>query len=163
MAVFSIIYGVTDGKNEKSSFTVNIPDTFTVAQITGFATQLLPLVNALVTGGLTSVGLSLNLDSILTGGIGAAAANSDVEEGAKWTFGVPGGFLTSLRLPTFDEQFILPGTRLVDEADPAVAAFQTAMVAGLNVGGTQVQPSDTRGEDIVDILSAVESFYSSRA
>src|SRR5437868_5469591 len=102
MPVASIIFGVRDAKKKLSHFEVNLPSGLTLVEITAFASSLTPLVLALINGGLVSVGVSISLDSILSVGDDTAAANSDVEEGARFQFETALHHPTSLRLPTFD-------------------------------------------------------------
>lgn len=159
MAIATIIWGVKDGAGKKSSFEINLPTGLTIAAITTFATSMTPLILALINGGLVSVGVSINLDEILGVGDGTAAINSDVEEGARFQFETNGGYPTSLRLPTFDEAKLLPGTNQVNQVDVDVIAFNLAMLTG--IGATS--PCDKRGDDITGITFEREDFQSSRA
>ncbi|MCZ7545743.1 MAG: hypothetical protein M5R40_20485 [Anaerolineae bacterium] len=130
-----------------------------------FAEQLALLIDPLVVGALTRIGVTRDVD--LPGGLAASAsANADVEEGARFQFRTENGFFSGLRLPTFDESKIAAGTRGVDLADGDVAAFVAAMEDGLDlsgVGGTgTVQPCDARDEDLLALEFAREQFLSSR-
>ena len=158
MAVITLIYGVRDAKKKLSHFEMNLPSGTTLADVTTFATGMIPLVLALITGGLVSVGATINLDSLLSVGDDVAAATSDVEEGAAFQFETVNGFPTGLRLPTFDEAKFIAGTNLVNTADAAVIAFNLAMVA-VGIGG--IEPCDKRGEDIVTIVFEKEEFLAS--
>lgn len=159
MAIASVIYGVRDGEGKKSHFEINLPDGLTIVEIVDFATGMVPLVLALINGGLVSVGLSVNLDDILSVGDDTASASSDVEEGARFQFETNGGYATSVRLPTFDEAKLVSGTNRVNQVDADVIAFNLAMLTG--IGGTS--PCDKRGDDITGISFEREDFQSSRA
>jgi len=159
MAAITVVYGVKDGKGKISNFQMNVPNSTALADVIDFATGMIPLVLALITGGLTHIGIAFDISDILSAGDDTAAATSDVEEGARFQFITNGGYDTALRLPTFDEAKIVAGTRLVNQADAAVIAFNLAMLTG--IGG--VVPTDTRGDDITGIAFEREDFQKSRA
>lgn len=161
MGIFSVLYSVIDAKNAISNTEIAVPDTFSLVQITSFATQMAALIDPLMKGKITRIGIVLAVT--LPGGLKATpATDADVEEGARFQFNSAGGFYTGLRLPTFDEALIQPGTKVVDVFDADVLAFIGGMVSGLDVGGVQVTPSDKRQADVVSLKSAVEQFQSSR-
>jgi hypothetical protein len=162
---FSVLYSVLDAKGQSSTMEVNVPSSVTFANIVLFASEVAKLIHPLMTGQITRIGVAFTV--ALPAGLRAAPlANSDVEEGARFQFGTSGGFYTATRIPTIDESIILPGTRQVNTANAAVAALVTALRDGLNlvpVGGTAtVSASDSRGEDITSLASAVEMFQASR-
>lgn len=159
MAAITIVYGVKDGKGAISNFQMNVPDSTTLEDAIDFVAGMIPLVLALVTGGLVHIGIAVDVSNLLSAGDDTAAATSDVEEGARFQFITNEGYDTSLRLPTFDESKIVAGTRLVNQADAAVIAFNLAMLTG--IGG--VVPTDTRGDDITGIAFEREDFQKSRA
>jgi len=88
---------------------------------------------------------------------------SDIEEGARFSFGTPSGFVTEFRIPGFLESLINAGTRTVNILAPAVVEILTDVISGIGYGlGVDVDPSDNRGEDISRLQSAVEQFVRSR-
>lgn len=164
---FFVIYTIVDEDGKESTTEVKIPSTSLFTNAVIFAAEMAQLIDPLIRGIIRRIGVAFLVDmSGITGLKTTALAGADVEEGARFQFLTVGGFPTSLRLPTFDEAFIIPATDQVDLADTDVAAFTTAMVSGINLvpaGGTgTTQPNDARDEDIVSLTSALESFQSTR-
>lgn len=163
---WTVLYSIQDEKGAVSTTELNLPANYSLADANAFATEGAKLINALITGAITRIGISKAVE--LPGTLRAAAlSGSDVEEGARFQFKTENGFYSSMRLATFDESKVIGGTREVDQADSAVAAFTGAMVSGLNlvaVGGTlaSAEPCDKRGEDLTSLEFAREQFLSSR-
>ena len=165
MPAFSAIYTIRDAKGETSVMEVKVPDNLTVVNLGIFAQQMANLVDNVITGAITRIGVALSFP--LPGTLKAAPlANSDVEEGARFGFRTTNGYPTGFRVPTFDEALIASGSKEVNTVDADVAALITAVVAGINlvpVGGTgTVGATDDRGEDIIALNFAKEQFLSSR-
>lgn len=156
---FAILYSVVDEKGAQSTFEVNLPTATAFADVVTFAGSMAQLVNPLITGAITRIGVAFTVPIPGTGVRAAPLADSDVEEGARFQYRTAGGFLTALRLPTFNEAFVQAQSRNVDLLDVAVAPFNTAMIAGI----AGEQPSDKREEDIVALDFAREQFQSSRS
>lgn len=164
---FVIIYSIKDEKGKLSSTEINLPASTAFADVILFAGAMAQAIEPLISGSIERVGIAYIVAlSTITGLKATPAANSDVEEGARFGFKTVNNFVTALRLPTFREDFVQVGTREVDTVDPAVAAFVTAMRTGINLtplGGTGVvAPVDKRNEDITTLDSAKEQFVSSR-
>lgn len=162
---FTILYSIKDGKGAVSTTEVPIPSSVSFTDATIFAADLASLIDAVITGAITRIGIAFTVD--LPGGLTAVpAGTSDVEEGARFQFRTDGGFYKGMRLPTFTEGLINAGSRDVDLTDLDVIAFYTAITDGLDTtgggGSGVVQPSDSREDDIVDIEYAREQFLSSR-
>lgn len=162
---FSIIYSIKDAKGAVSSTEINVPASVAFADIALFAAAMATLINPLITGVITRIGVAFTL--ALPAGLRATAtAGSDVEEGARFQWRTANGFFAGNRIPTLDESKVVAGTRVIDLADSDVAAFVTAMTSGIDttaVGGSgTVAPSDSREEDLIALESAVEQFLSSR-
>lgn len=168
MPAYSVVLSFTDAKGETSTTMVNIPTGITLANMTIFAQEVVKLVDAMIGGIVTRVGLAITVP--LPSGINIAPNSaSDVEEGGFFNFRTAGGYRTSMRIPTFLEALISPGSADIDTSDPDVAAFVSAMITGIDltaatpVAGTgTVTPSDSRGDDIVALTDAKEQFTNSR-
>jgi len=155
----SLVFTITDGKTpgKTSNVLINIPTATTVANATTFAQTVAALIDALISGIITHIGLCYQV--ALPGGLSTTPnAFSDVEEGAVFSFNTAAGVPTKFRLPTFNETAILSGTKVVDIADPDVAALITAMVTGS--GG--VAPVDSRDSDVTALRYAREMFTKDR-
>lgn len=164
---FSIIYSILDEKGKRSTTEVNLPSATAFNDVVIFGAELAKLIDPLITGSIERVGVAYTV--ALPAGLGIKTTpqpSSDVEEGARFQYQTNQGNYTGMRVPTFDEAAILPGSRLVDQVNTAVAAFLTAMESGIDLSGVGgsgvVQPSDKRDEDIVSTTSAREQFVSSR-
>lgn len=162
---FTILYSIQDEKGKVSTTEVKLPGATAYADVQIFAAQMAPLIDALVTGGITRIGITENV-ALPAGLTTAPAANSDVEEGGKFQFRTDGGYFTGLRLPTFDESLVNTGSRDINLEDTDVAAFVNAMKTGIDLSGAggsgTIQPSDYRDDDIVSLEFAREQFQSSR-
>jgi len=160
-----VIYSIVDGKGKQSTTEINLPTSVSLADAILFAQEMAKLLDALIDGRVTRIGLGFLV--ALPGSLKAVAgANSDVEEGARFQFRTAGNYFTGLRLPTFDEQYILPNTDTVDQVSAPTAAFINAMRSGINltgVGGSgTIQPADKRGDDITTLEFAREQFLRTR-
>lgn len=154
-------FSVIDGKGARSSVQVNLPDGLNLVQVQDFVDDFAPILDAITDGAIT--GVSVSIAATLPGGLASTpGANSDVEEGARFIFSTENGYSTAVRVPTFPESKISSGSQAVNLADTAVDAFVDAMVAGVTVTAGTAEPSDYRGDDIVGVTSAVESFQRSR-
>jgi len=153
----SIVVTIEDGKGVKSDMLINIPTSTTVANATAFIGDLLPAIDALISGRIVRAGLCYAI--ALPGGLDPSAnALSDVEEGAKFSFVSTAPFKTSFRIPTFNETLILSGTKQVDVTDTDVDALVDLIVTG---DGT-VAPVDGRDADITALNYAREMFVKDR-
>lgn len=169
MPAYSVVLSFQDAKGETSTTMVNIPTSgMTIANMTIFAQELVKLVDAMIGGIVTRVGLAITVP--LPSGINVApSSTSDVEEGGYFNFRTAGGYRTSLRIPTFLESLISAGSADIDTSDPDVAAFVSAMITGIDltaatpVAGTgTITPTDSRGDDVVALVDAKEQFTNSR-
>lgn len=158
MAVYCIYMGVRDDKGLSATLEFCIPDTYTIAQASSYASALAVAVDDLIGGQIEKLGIRYGLD-LPVALKSAPAANSDVEEGATFTWNVDGGFVSSNRLPTFLETFLQTGSSLVDLTDATVQAFTDLILTGdLTVLGAV----DYRGTNIDSVKTARETFQKTR-
>lgn len=163
MGLVGVSYTIIDEKGVSSTTFMQVPDTFSLANTLQFAKDLALLVDAVIGGKITHIG-ACYLVTLPAGLKANPIANSDVEEGARFSFNTAGGFVTKMRLPTFLESKLSPASKDVNLLDSAVAAFVNAMVAGIaeaNPAQT-VTPSDGRQDDITSIRTARELFVKDR-
>lgn len=168
MPAYGIVVSFEDAKGKQSTTMVNVPTGITLANLTIFAQEMVKLIDAQITGIITRVGLAVTF--ALPSGINVSPNSiSDVEEGGYFNFRTAGGYRTSMRVPTFNESLISPGSSDIDTSDPDVAAFVSAMISGIDltaatpVAGTgTVTPTDSRGDDVVALVDAKEQFVNSR-
>jgi hypothetical protein len=161
-----ILFTFQDGKGETSTTQVNLPSSTSTADAIVFGQQMATLLDPLVNGVITRVGIVLDVDLSTLGLNATASGTADVEEGARFGFRTSQGNFTSMRVPTFLDSLITTGGNAVDQVNTDVAAFLTAMETGIDLSGAGgsgvVEPSDRRDEDIVATSTAKEDFQSSR-
>lgn len=157
-----VSYTVEDAKGEKSSFNINFPDSVDIAILKLFARSTAEMIDDLIKGRITAIGVGLQVDMAGLTVKTTANADADVEEGARFSWRTALNTLTSFRLPTFDETFLNAGTRQVNTANVAVNTLVQRILAGQTQGVINVSPSDDRGEDVTALESATESFTRSR-
>lgn len=157
-----VTYSIQDAKGQTSVTKINFPENADIAVLKDFVTTTATMINAIITGKIISAGIGLEVD--LAGATIRATPliNSDVEEGARFNWATALNTNTQFRIPTFDEAFLFDGTQEVDTTDAAVIAFTERILNGRTVGLTNVSPSDDRGEDVNTLVSARESFQSTR-
>jgi hypothetical protein len=157
-----VTYSLQDAKGQTSVQKINFPANADIAVLQTFVVSTATMINAIVTGKIISAGIGLEVD--LSGATIRATPliNSDVEEGARFNWATALNTNTQFRIPTFDEAFLFDGTQEVDTTDAAVDALVQRIIQGQTVGLTNVSPSDDRGEDINTLVSARESFQSTR-
>lgn len=154
-AVWTIDFSIKDRQNAPSHVMVHVPATNTAASVAIFANALAPLIEDMISGAITGCTASLEVDLSSLGLRTAALDEADREEGALFVWLTQSGYFTKMRIPTFKEDYVITGTKLVDlVGSTQVSAFVTMIEAG-NSG---VNPSDSRADDIVDVSSAVEDF-----
>lgn len=165
MALVAITLTVRDGKTPPNESTVTLytTDGYTLPQLVAAVIVVAPLIKNLITGGISSATLAVDVDLSGIVGIEVADPDSDTEEGALFIWDTDGGHDKRNRIPTFDEALLVSGTREVDTADLNVIAFNNAMIAGVTVAGpATVEFVDSRGEELNSLQDAYESFQGSR-
>lgn len=166
MGAFTVNITIRDAKGKYATTEFNFPASYDFQDITLFAAQAAGRINNLIRGVITGVSVSQVISDFT--GITLRTdpePEADVEEGAKFQFKTAGGFYTSMRLPTFDEDLIIDGTKNVDLTNAAVDTFVDSMVTGapvVDLGGV-LSPSDKHDNDILSLEFAKEEFQSSRS
>ena len=158
MATRTTVISVKDAKNQTASFEYDTPDTAGIITTTELAGEIAQAAAQMMLGQIVGISIITNIDTSEDFNT-PPNANSDVEEGALFTFGAANGGDKQLRLPTFDEQFLLAGTKQVDLADGDVDAFVDLMLNGrTDVVNGNVAPVSYRGSDLTTLVSAKEQF-----
>jgi len=142
----NFFFTIADAKGKTSTVTIPFPDATPASVFVTGVQAVGALINPLVTGGLRSAGVSVE---VAIGTWGATAAlDSDVQE--KMEFGVraANGFLKRINLPTIDEAMFVPGTDQGDATDTDMMAFKDFLEDGITVSATLIQPTDIHGSDL---------------
>lgn len=156
MALRHFGISILDADGDVSSMEIKtVAGAETLAQLTQYAQDMAVLIEPLTDGAITEIRLVVAIP--LPGGLTAIpVANCEVQKGALFTFTASGtAYKHSIRIPAF-----VPAKfsgKNVNSADADVIVFQTAMLAGLNIGGTVIQPSDKYENDLLAVSSAVKS------
>lgn len=156
-----VVISIEDDDGHTSTMSIRIPNATANADSVAFAADMATLVDAVIDGVITRIGLSQTVT--LPGGLKSAVlAQAKRERGATFIYTSNAGFLFRHRLPTFKASLINAGGNTVDLTDGDVDALVDAMTDGITPVATLVEPSEHRDDDLVAISSAVETFNSSR-
>lgn len=157
-----LVWTIKDAKGKSSVMKMNMPDSADIAIAKTFIGSTAQLIDPLIKGQIVDLGIGLAVDLPGSGLKTAPLADSDVEEGARFSWRTAVNSFTNFRIPTFDEAKMVSGTPNVDLTDTDVDDFVQRVLAGQTVGLINVSPSDDRGEDITELSSAREDFTSTR-
>lgn len=154
---FEIKYYVYDEANEKSTFSIFVKPTFTLADYVETAIGLAEFIDIVIHGKFGGIAdLCLDVDiSGLTNNL--EAVDSDVEEVGYFQFLSFDGYPVSCNLPGIGDDQVLAATRELDTSDPAIAAF----ISGMETTWGGLGPTDIAESDIVDTPIARERFRNS--
>lgn len=156
---------IQDGKGKKTNMTLPlpIPGTTSAANVFSAARNWAEAIQDAISGKIVRAGVALIAD---LGGLGIPAApdpNSDVEEGALWSFLSADGFRTQFRIPTFKEELFVEGTTIVDMTDTVNDAIMDRVIDGIEYAvGQDLDPSTNHGEDITAFEYARSAFRRER-
>ncbi len=157
-----LTYSIQDAKGKVSTVKINFPSAVDVGQVASFAIDTATMINNIIKGRILDAGLGIQLSLAGATIRNAPDPDSDVEEGARFSWNAASGAITGFRLPTFDEDKLVTGTNQVDLGDADVNTFVQRMLQGKTTGLVNASPSDDRGSDIDNVASARESFTPSR-
>jgi hypothetical protein len=157
MATWGVTYTIRDRKGATATLRFNLPYQ-ALSDAQGWAEDMATYLDAVITGVVQGVNLQANI-SLPVGLKTVPGDDSDVEAGARFDWQTAGGFRTSNRVPTFDEQKITVGGTSVDLTDLDVADFVQMVTAAIELPGNYaISPCDGRGDDIVALTTATEDF-----
>lgn len=146
------------GSTDLGRIEIPFPSTISMADAQDLVTAILPILYPLLNGRIAQAGVSFGLD-IGASGLNVTAAIADLRDKARFAFsasGAAGIFPKLMTLPTYNEDYTLPGTKELDITDPDVDAFVDLMVSGIAVVSGTIQPVDSREYDLFSLRYAVE-------
>ena len=154
----TVRYDFLDNKGATSFTKIRVPTTFSLSQYGEFGTAMAQLIADVSMCQITGGSLTFAIDLSGLGLAVTASIVSDIAEKAVFLFNTAiTGIKAKLRLPTFDEFLVSPGSDAVDQVDVDVAAFIAAMENGIAVTGpATIQPTDDRTNDITTLTEARE-------
>jgi hypothetical protein len=160
MAAPQIIYTVIDDDGDRATTAINVPTAFSLSQFGEFGTAMATFLDAILGGKVEGAEIAFSVDlSGLTSN--TTLSTSDVEEVGAFAFETAGGFPVKVNVPGIDELLVLSGSDDLDQADPAIAAFISAMENGIAVTAGTISPTDVAEDDITTTVYARERFRAS--
>lgn len=158
--MWTLTFGITDGKTKKSSFSFNFNGDRTVAQIEGWVAVFSPVLANVIRGAVNGVSLTRSL--VLPASLPTISQpNADREEKMRGIFDTITGYTGRFSIPTLDEAKVNVGSSSVNQADADIILLTTLIEIGTVVGVGFTAPTDNRGESISNITSLNEVFTSS--
>ena len=155
--VQTLVFTLRDQAGRRSQMQINQPDAATEADINAFILDLAPHLFQMSLSAVDSITLTKNL-ARPPGLRFNPAASATNEHGALFVFQSDAGFSTRLRVPGFSLDLTDPASDQVllvsDPSDNAPESFRLLMIGG---NGTAT-PTDTRGSDIVSLVSAQDNY-----
>lgn len=164
MPLGTLTLTIQDSGGESSTMKLNVfaDVTATAEQLENVAQNWAEAIDDTIDGAVTEARFTINAD---ISGLGIKAAplpDSDVEEGALFIMGSTGG-TTNFRIPTFKEALFVAGSHLVNVAALAVDAILDRVIDGIEYAiGADLDPADSRGDDITRLISAQSQFKKER-
>jgi len=155
----SVRFDFVDGKGKTSFTKIRVPNGFSIAQYTEFAQGMGQLITDLTQSRITRAGFSVGLDLSSATIKAAPVVFADIAQKVMFGFStVLAGFRTKMKLPALNESKVTAGSDAINQADPDVAAFVTAMENGVVVTLGTISPTDQRGNDVNNTDYAKELF-----
>lgn len=155
MADSLLSVGIRDVAGGTKTINIFFPEATTLAQVQGFATPVLGYINGMIDGVIDYARVTLDLT--LPGGLRTTpVAGSTVRRGALFSFNNPTRYKWDTYVPAFDPDNLTGTTVNLNAA--TVDEFILAMVAGVDVSGTDIEPTNGSGEDLTSLDHADETF-----
>lgn len=151
-------YKFVDAKGDEARVTIYLPADTTYANVVQFVTDMSAILAPLSGASFRESGFG----GIVSTGAIPAEPQSDVQEKAVFSFETSEHFTHRITIPAILEELFLPNSKNLDQGDADVSAFVSALQSGLVVNLTPVYPVDSRGDDLLDLDSAVEEWGKSR-
>ena len=156
---FELVYELEDVSGDVAETSIKIPTTFQFDAYTEFGRGMASFLDAILGGKVNRASLRAIPDlSGLTGN--AVSSTADVEDVAAFVFQTADGRPVRINVPGYDETRTITGSDDIDLTDPDIAAFVTAVTAGVAVTAGTAEPCDVAEDDIVSLVSARERFRS---
>lgn len=147
---------VQDNAGRQATSIIHIPVATLAQDAVDFVGLLVNEIDPLIIGGVVAAGVTLAAD---IAGHGAIGPTSDVQEKGEFSFNTINAFIHSVGLPCLDETLVVAASNVIDLTQADVIDFVDAMLDGIAVPSTNVViPTDSRGEDLVSVKSALERF-----
>lgn len=169
MAAAELYVVIQDGKGKRGKFKLNSEildgaDLEDGATYESMGDNLLQDLEPVIDGQIISADWRLPVGFDFTPQ--TAAVDCDIEHSATFIWRTAGGYLTKFVVPTFKETLYIAGTKLVNAANAAVIDWVNTIIDGpdamAGVPEDRFNMTDNRGDDIVALEKAYETFRHSR-
>lgn len=165
--MWTVNIDVIDGERHTSTVSVNLPTATSYTDAKEVGQALAGLVLALTEGRITKVSLVDNNLALPAGNPAAGAEAGDVEIKGMFNFiasGAAGEYAYRISIPALKAAMKEANTDNLDTTQAAVANFATQMVSGVTAPTSTnvIGPVDSRAYDIVQYISAKESYGKKR-
>lgn len=152
-------FDFVDAKGKTSFTKINVPNGFSIAQYTEGVQAFAQLLANISTAQMTRASFVVSLDLSSATIKAVASGLSDIAQKALVGFStVVARLRTKVKLPALSETKVNVGSDTLNQADPDVAAFLSAMENGIVVTGGTISPTDLRENDIATTDYARELF-----
>lgn len=154
--VTQISYSIRDADGNRASLLIPVPSATLFDDVSDFAVELAPLVDAVIEGVIVSI--TATYDIALPGGLDTdPEADSNVQKSGLFSFDVTGHPRRyGIRVPALDETKFTG--KEVDTVDTDIAALTSALIDGLTENTHLVAPCDAYGNDLAALFRAVKVF-----
>jgi len=151
---------IRDEKGEESKMTFRFPSGSDIGVVQSWIRVMAQRIDAITLGQVVGAGLSLDVDLSGLGLKSAPVSGADVQEKGKMYMATTNGLITTVSIPTFDENFFDSNGAIADLNDLDIRAMTDHIIFGQTDGLTNVQPSNAYGDDIDDVPQIIENFAS---
>lgn len=156
-------YAISDAKGKATTFGMNFPGNVDIPLLTGdFAPSTAEILDKIIDGKIEDASASINVNLNGVTLKTAPLPGCDIEEGAIFTFRSTVGAPTTMRIPTFDEEFGLETGDAVDLSAEPVDDFVQRIIQGDTQGATTVRWTDSHGNNVAGLTRAADSFKKSK-
>lgn len=165
--MWTVNIDVMDGERHVSTVSINLPTAATYADAKEVGEALAALVLAQTDGRITKVALVDNALALPAGNPAAGSELGDVEIKGVYNFvasGAAGEYAYRISIPALKAAMKEANTDKLDTSQAAVANFATQMVSGVTAPTSTnvIGPVDSRAYDIIQYVSAVETYGKKR-
>lgn len=140
------------GTTKQGRVEIDFPSSITRVTAGELAIAFADLMGKFTHGKISKAGVTYELDLGVDSDFSSTNILADLRDKARFAFrasGAAGDFVKRLTIPTYDEDFTLPGDdKPIDVDDPVIDAFIDAMISGVAVTAGTIQPIDSREYDI---------------
>lgn len=159
MAIFLLSYAVQDAKGKVARVQVPIPrGALTLAQVQQGSDLIGAALDNISDGLIVAADLRIGLT--ISGIVGAKVSpvlNCDVEEGVNFRYAAADtDYSHSIRVPAIAQALV--SGEFIDDGNALVQAWNTAIVSGVDAGGTPVNPSDRYENDLTAFVDGKKTF-----